>query len=52
MKAYNCVRLKPRQHTQVCTPIQTDLLKPGYRTSSLHFLEYADYKTEYLFSST
>ena len=28
IKTYNCVRLKPRQCTQVCTPIQTDLLKP------------------------
>ena len=28
IKTYNCVRLKPRQCAQVCTPIQTDLLKP------------------------
>ena len=27
-KNLNCVRLKPRQCTQVCTPIQMDLLKP------------------------
>ena len=28
VEAYNCIRLKPRQPTQVCTLIETDFLKP------------------------
>ena len=34
MKACNCVRLKPRQRIQVCTPIQTDLSKPEVGTKA------------------
>ena len=50
MKVCNCVRLKPRQCTQLSTPIQTDLSKPEVGTKA-KIIELKDDNTPLIISN-